>query len=107
MCSVRFDVLESLPSPVGVSLNGKLAVSGVISDISGSLLPGTTYYTTTTGVLVPSTYYGRTPLTTPTQSVSYVSPRLLPYVETDDVIILEDARIGVALSSTSLILSNF
>ena len=100
-----FSIMEIKPKPLGVMQTAKssgsldtssLVVTGILGGLS-DLTVGATYYTTTSGKLV-------TPGTTGTPS----NPALTGYLYyTDKVtqtIVSADSEIGVAVSSTSILL---
>jgi hypothetical protein len=113
------------------SINKQVVFSGVVSSLYSSnngninqvpLKLGLNYYTTTNGQLIYSNtstpYYGMESIAVPADAVynantgvytshhAYVSPRLQPYAENDDVIVLNDGRMGVAVNTDSILLSN-
>lgn len=104
--------MEILPKPIGVmastvastdlSQYGSVALSGMAGGFSG-LIPGVTYYATTSGKIVTDgAYYGRDGATS-----SDASAGSFFYV-TDDinqVIVSSDSKIGIAISTDSILLS--
>lgn len=110
--SVTFSILETKAKPVGVlQSSSQVILSGTvtISDKSTTSIPlkvGAVYYALTNGSLLQSsTPLGQYSLAPGynTDSV-YVSPRLLEYVEEGNIAVTMDSRVGVAISTTSLLL---
>ena len=111
---VIFSVLETKAKPIGVLqsnnqviLSGTVTIAGTTTTTStNSLKVGAVYYALTNGSLLQSsTPLGQYPLAPgyDTESV-YVSPRLLEYVEEGNIAVTMDSRVGVAISSNSLLL---
>lgn len=105
---VTFAVLESRPRPAGVlQSSNQVTLSGSVT-VNGRtpLVPGAVYYALTNGSLLQSsTPLGQYPLAPGYTSASvYISPRLLEYVEVNGVAVTMDSRVGVATSTSSLLL---
>ena len=104
--------MEILPKPIGVMATtvtstdsyqyGSVVLSGMAGGLSG-LVPGVTYYSTTSGKIVTDgAYYGRNGATSSDASASsffYVSD------DTNQVIVSSDSEIGIAISSDTILLS--
>ena len=93
-------VLEVKPAASGMATatsasSAQIQLNGVVNGFSG-LVPGASYYADTRGNLIMSTL--------PYGSVSSYSS-LYDYIETESTIVTLDAKVGVAISDTSLALS--
>ena len=96
VCSTEFSLLESLPSPFGVSTGGSIVVSGTVSGFSG-LVTGKAYYTNTMGQLVSGgVYYG-------SAATAWSSPI---YVTSPDgkMLISSDSLVGVAIATDTILI---
>ena len=104
--------MEVLPKPLGVmttsgdvgsSQSTSVSMSGVASGFSG-LVPGKTYYTTTSGKLVTDgSFYGLSGVQSSNSAVNgffYVTD------ESNNLMVGADSIIGVAISSDSLLLKS-
>ena len=104
--------MEVLPKPLGVMTSSgevgstqstTVSMSGVASGFSG-LVPGVTYYTTTSGKLVTDgTFYGFSDAQSSnpaTNGLFYVSD------VANNVMVGSDSLIGVAISSDSILLKS-
>lgn len=100
--------MEIMPKPIGIthhamdsSTVSSIAVEGLVDGYTG-LVTGQTYYATTMGTLVTSGKgYGRDPTTASSASMDdyfYIEDKV------NGVIVSADSQIGIALSSTSLLL---
>ena len=104
--------MEVLPRPLGVMMTSgevgtaqttSVSMSGVASGFSG-LVPGNTYYTTTSGKLVTDgSFYGMS-------DVQSSNPAVNGYFYVQDaantVIVGAESVIGVAISSDSILLKS-
>ena len=100
--------MEILPKPIGITADASgdaslasVAVEGLINGFT-DLTPGNTYYTTTMGKLVTSGVgYGRDPTTSSSASMDdhfYIEDKAA------GVIVTADSQIGIALSSSSILI---
>lgn len=119
LASVISDQITSVPRPVSLAIfetrarptgvvqsNNQITITGTVTLTSASLKVGAVYYALTNGSLLQSsTPLGSNPVTTGySSSTVYVSPRLQEYVEEGNIAVLLDSRVGVAVTTSSLLL---